>query len=63
VVDEIGGITDKDSGMEAQTSLRELLEGLQDPRRAQGKRHPLPVLLCLAIVGTLAGMTGYEAIV
>jgi hypothetical protein len=49
--------------MEAQASLIELLEGLHDPRRAQGKRHPLPALLSLAIVAMLAGMTSYEAIV
>jgi hypothetical protein len=41
----------------------ELLEGLDDPRRAQGKRHPLPALLGLAVVAMLAGMTSYEAIV
>jgi hypothetical protein len=41
----------------------ELLEGLHDPRRAQGKRHPLPALLGLAVVAMLAGMTSYEAIV
>jgi predicted transposase YbfD/YdcC len=49
--------------MEAQLSLMGLLEGLHDPRRAQGKRHPLPALLGLAVVGMLAGMTSYEAIV
>jgi len=49
--------------MEAQLSLMELLEGLHDPRRAQGKRHPLPALMGLAVVGMLAGMTSYEAIV
>src|SRR3954447_12646791 len=48
--------------MEAQLSLMELLEGLHDPRRAQGKRHPLPALLGLAVVALLAGMTSYEAI-
>jgi hypothetical protein len=48
--------------MEAQASLMELLEGLHDPRRAQGKRHPLPALLGLAVVAMLAGMTSYEAI-
>ena len=31
--------------------------------RAQGKRHPLPALLSLAVVAMLAGMTSYEAIV
>jgi hypothetical protein len=49
--------------MEARTSLMELLEGLHDPRRAQGRRHPLPALLGLAVVAMLAGMTTYEAIV
>jgi hypothetical protein len=49
--------------MEADTTLMELLEGLHDPRRAQGKRHPLPALLGLAVVAMLAGMSGYEAIV
>lgn len=49
--------------MEAHISLMELLEGLHDPRRAQGRRHPLSALLGLAIVAMLAGMTSYEAIV
>src|SRR3954451_5661207 len=49
--------------MEAHLSLRELLEGLHDPRRAQGRRHPLPALLGLAVVAMLAGMSGYEVIV
>jgi hypothetical protein len=49
--------------MEAHASLMELLEGLHDPRRAQGKRHPLPAQLALAVVAMLAGMTSYEAIV
>lgn len=48
--------------MEAQLSLMGLLEGLHDPRRAQGKRHPLPALMGLAVVGMRAGMTSYEAI-
>jgi hypothetical protein len=49
--------------MEAQVSLMELLDGIDDPRRAQGKRHPLPALLALAVVALLAGMNSYEAIV
>ena len=49
--------------MDARHSLMELLEGLHDPRCAKGKRHPLPALLSLAVVGMLAGMTSYEAIV
>jgi hypothetical protein len=48
--------------MEAHASLMELLDGIHDPRRAQGKRHPLPALLGLAVVAMLAGMTSYEAI-
>ncbi len=49
--------------MDARASLMELLEGLHDPRCAKGKRHPLLALLSLAVVGMLAGMTSYEAIV
>jgi hypothetical protein len=49
--------------MEADMTLMELLEGLDDPRAARGKRHPLPALMALAVVGMLAGMTSYEAIV
>jgi hypothetical protein len=49
--------------MEARISLMELLEGLHDPRRAQGRRHPLSALLGLAVVAMLSGMTSYEAIV
>jgi hypothetical protein len=41
----------------------ELLEGIQDPRGARGKRHPLRALLALAVVGLLAGMRSYEGIV
>ncbi len=63
MVDETGGTSDKDSGMEARLSLMELLESLDDPRRAQGRRHPLPALLALAVVAMLSGMTSYEAIV
>lgn len=49
--------------MEAELSLMELFKGVHDPRRAQGKRHPLSALLLLAVVGLLSGMTSYEAIV
>jgi predicted transposase YbfD/YdcC len=49
--------------MEANIALMELLEGLHDPRAARGKRHPLPALMGLAVIGMLAGMTSYEAIV
>lgn len=49
--------------MEANISLTELLQNLHDPRGNRGKRHPLPALLALAIVGMLAGMTSDQAIV
>ncbi|CAN5895392.1 hypothetical protein BH23PLA1_BH23PLA1_40210 [soil metagenome] len=49
--------------MEANISLTELLQNLHDPRGNRGKRHPLPALLALAIVGMLAGMTSSQAIV
>ena len=48
--------------MEARPSLIEPLEGLHDPRRARGERHP-SALLGLAVVGLLAGRTRSEAIV
>jgi DDE family transposase len=41
----------------------ELLESIHDPRAARGKRHPLPALLALAVVGMLAGLSSYEGIV
>jgi hypothetical protein len=49
--------------MDAPTSLMELLQGLDDPRRPQGRRHPLVALLALAFVAMRAGQTRYEAIV
>jgi DDE_Tnp_1-associated/Transposase DDE domain len=49
--------------MDAAVSLMELLEAIDDPRAARGKRHPLPALLGLAVVAMLAGQSGYEAIV
>lgn len=48
--------------MDAAVSLMELLESLDDPRAARGKRHPLPALLGLAVVAMLAGQTSYEGI-
>ena len=49
--------------MDSGVSLMELFESVHDPRSARGKRHPLPALLLLAVVGLLSGMTSYEAIV
>jgi predicted transposase YbfD/YdcC len=35
---------------------------IPDPRRAQGRRHPLPILLTLAILGLCSGQVSYKAI-
>jgi hypothetical protein len=35
---------------------------IPDPRRAQGRRHRLPVVLAIAAGATLCGMRGYKAI-
>ncbi len=38
-------------------SLYEALQGLADPRRGQGKRYPLAVILSLLVLAKLAGQT------
>jgi hypothetical protein len=42
--------------------LPECFKGIPDPRRAQGRRHPLSVVLGIAAGATLCGMRGYKAI-
>jgi hypothetical protein len=42
--------------------LMEALAQIEDPRRARGKRHPLPAILALAVAATLCGAHGYGAI-
>ncbi|MEK7800233.1 MAG: Druantia anti-phage system protein DruA [Nitrospirota bacterium] len=47
------------------TQMRQLpqcFRTIADPRRAQGRRHRLPVVLGLAAGATLCGMRGYKAI-
>jgi hypothetical protein len=43
-------------------SLAQCFNGITDPRRAQGRRHRLPVVLGIAAGATLCGMRGYKAI-
>lgn len=43
------------------TTLWYFLHSLQDPRRPQGTRHPLPIILLLAILALCSGHTSYQA--
>jgi hypothetical protein len=43
-------------------SLPSFFKEIPDPRRAQGRRHPLPAVLAIAAGATLCGMRGYLAI-
>ena len=43
------------------TTLWYFLHSIPDPRRAQGRRHSLPVLLILALLGLCSGHTSYQA--
>lgn len=45
----------------AVTSLWYALHSVPDPRRSQGKRYPLPVMLVLAILTFCCGQDSYEA--
>jgi hypothetical protein len=42
--------------------LLSALEQIPDPRRAQGRRYPLPHLLLLSVLAVLAGATSYRGI-
>lgn len=42
--------------------LPDFFADIPDPRRGQGRRHPLPVVLAIAAAATLCGMQGYKAI-
>ena len=44
------------------SALPAYFKDIPDPRRAQGRRHPLPVVLAIAAGATLCGMDGYKAI-
>jgi predicted transposase YbfD/YdcC len=43
------------------TTLWYFLHSIPDPRRAQGRRHPLPVILVLALLALCSGYTSYQA--
>ncbi len=49
--------------MDATQSLFDLLGQVPDPRRAEGKRHPLEAVLSLLILSLLAGMRGLQGVV
>ncbi|NNF96220.1 MAG: DUF4338 domain-containing protein [Halobacteria archaeon] len=43
-------------------SLPEFFRQIHDPRRPQGRRHPLPAVLAIATAAVLCGARGYKAI-
>jgi len=43
-------------------SLPEFFADIPDPRRGQGRRHPLPAALAIAAAAVLCGARGYKAI-
>ena len=47
---------------EQMLSLHAFFKGVDDPRRAQGKKHSLPNVLSLAAAAVLCGMRGYKDI-
>jgi len=47
--------------MKEQNILTEKLNELKDNRRGQGKRHPLPMLILIAIMASMSGYHGYRA--
>jgi hypothetical protein len=47
---------------EQMRSLPGFFKGIGDPRRAQGRKHPVNVVLAIAAGAVLCGMRGYKAI-
>jgi hypothetical protein len=47
---------------EQMCSLPAFFAAVPDPRRGQGRRHPLPVVLAIAAAAVLCGARGYKAI-
>ena len=50
------------SSVQQMRSLPQCFTLIADPRRAQGRRHRLPVVLSIAAGATLCGTRGYKAI-
>ncbi|MBK1724932.1 hypothetical protein CKO23_22600, partial [Thiocystis violacea] len=42
-------------------SLPAFFADVPDPRRSQGRRHPLPAVLAIAAGAVLCGARGYQA--
>jgi DDE_Tnp_1-associated/Transposase DDE domain len=51
------------AGMDAPSTLVEFLRQIPDPRRAEGKRHPLAAVLSLLVLAMMAGMRGLQGVV
>jgi len=47
---------------EQMRALPAFFADIPDPRRGQGRRHPLPAVLAIAAAAVLCGMRGYKAI-
>ncbi len=43
-------------------ALPDFFKTIPDPRRAQGRRHPIEVVLAISAAAILCGMRGYKAI-
>jgi len=56
------GVSKVHLNAEQMRSLPQCFLTIPDPRRAQGRRHRLPVVLAIAAGATLCGMRGYKAI-
>lgn len=58
----LAGVTKMQLNAQQMRSLPQCFATIADPRRAQGRRHRLPVVLAIAAGATLCGMRGYKAI-